>query len=242
MPTATYSPEDNKLRLYVGRVPRDEYEALRKAGFVSTPKQSCDFVATWTPAREDLALSYLEDGEDIEDEDYSPEERAADRAERFSGYRDKRADEAGGLADRFDAGPSEFGHQNRQRAERQAARHDRLRSHAVSQWSKAEYWQTRTAGVISHALYRSSAHVRRGRILTIESDLRRWAAGSERWKTHLELRLTYERAMLAEEGGTAADAEMERGGNGHSGQGREKGLGLARRSGRSRTRGLLRRN
>ena len=27
--TATYSPEDNKLRLYVGRVPRDEYLLLK---------------------------------------------------------------------------------------------------------------------------------------------------------------------------------------------------------------------
>lgn len=52
---ATYCPEDDKLRLYVGRVPRDEYDALRKAGFVSTPKQDCDFAAPWTPNREDLA-------------------------------------------------------------------------------------------------------------------------------------------------------------------------------------------
>lgn len=170
--TATYSAEDNKLRLYVGRVPRDEYEALRKEGWASTPKQDCDFVATWTPGREDTALSYLADDEDIGDEDYSPEERAADRAERFEEYRDKRAAEAGGLADRFEAGPSAFGHQNRARAERQARRHDRLRVHAVSQWSKAEYWQERTKGVIAHALYRSSAPVRRGRIKKLEAELR----------------------------------------------------------------------
>lgn len=307
MPTVTYSPEDNKLRLYVGRVPRDEYEALRAAGFVSTPKQSCDFVATWTPAREDLAMSYLEDGEDIEDEDYSPEERAADKAERLAGYRDKRAEEAGMSADAFEAGPSAFGHQNRARAERQAMRHDRKRTYAVSQWSKAEYWQQRTAGVIAHALHKSSASVRRGRILTLEAEQRKhlkswdeyaerfakwqtvanldgaderipedwrtgkiaakvaymlagngrcwgdyehprtgrkasvytlltdpqdpitpreaatlWLAGKthpsdetthgSRWTRHYELRLTYERAMLAGDGGSAADAEMERGG------------------------------
>ena len=35
---ATYSPEDDKLRLYVGRVPRDEYLALRAEGWTSTPK------------------------------------------------------------------------------------------------------------------------------------------------------------------------------------------------------------
>lgn len=209
--TVTYSPEDDKLRLYVGRVPRDEYEALRKAGFVSTPKQDCDFVAVWTPAREDMAKEYLEDGEDIGDEGYSPEERAADRAERFGGYRDKRANEAGVSADRFDAGPSAFGHQNRSRAERQAKRHDRNRTHAVSQWSKAEYWQMRTAGVISHALYKSSARVRRGRVLTLEAELRRYI-NSPRWAEHLAFRLEYEKAMLANEGGMAGDAEMEPGG------------------------------
>lgn len=316
MTHATYSPEDNKLRLYVGRVPRDDYERLRAAGYVSTPKQDCDFVATWTPRREDLAREFIPDGDDIGDEDYSPQERSADRAERFSDYRDKRADEAGTSADTFDAGPSAFGHQNRQRAERQAARHDRHRTFAVSQWSKAEYWQQRTAGVISHALHRSSARVRRGRILTLEAEQRRneaarkkyaaahaaWSkvqtldgadvpivhvstsdfigmdrtkttpAGrfayalanhysysehahprnaerkaslyslltdpqdpitpreaaalwlgnaktpgdpensSERWARHYELRLTYERAMLAAEGGSAAEADMEPGG------------------------------
>lgn len=177
--SVTYSPEDNKIRLYVGRVPRDEYERLRAAGFVSTPKQECDFVATWTPSREDLAREYLEDGDDIGDEDYSPEERAADRAERFSGYRDKRAAEAGASADAFEAGPSAFGHQNRARAERQAASHDRKRVFAVSQWAKAEYWQQRTAAVISHALHRSSPHVRRGRILTLEAEQRKHLKGME---------------------------------------------------------------
>lgn len=168
----TYSPEDNKIRMYVGRVPRPDYEELRRAGFVSTPKQNCDFVATWTPYREDLAREYLEDGEDVEDEDYSPMERAADRAERFSMYRDKRASEAGASADCFEGGPSSFGHQNRARAERHATRHDRRRVYAVSQWQKAEYWQSRTAGVISSALHRAKPATRRARILTLESEQR----------------------------------------------------------------------
>lgn len=189
MSTVTYCPEDNKLRLYVGRVPRAEYETLRAAGFTSTPKQDCDFVATWTPHREDLAREYLEDHEDIGDEDYSPEDRAADRAERFGDYRDKRANEAGASADAFDAGPAAFGHQNRARAERAARRHDRKRVYAVSQWSKAEYWQERTAGVIRHALHKSSAHVRRGRILTLEAEQRKHEAGR---KEHAEMWAAWE--------------------------------------------------
>lgn len=41
--SATYCPEDDKLRLYVGRVPRPEYEALRAEGWTSTPKQGRPF-------------------------------------------------------------------------------------------------------------------------------------------------------------------------------------------------------
>lgn len=167
---ATYSPEDNKLRLYVGRVPRDEYLKLRADGWTSTPKQACDFVATWTPSRRDTCLEYAEI---IEDEDMSPEERAADRAERFGGYRDKRLGEATGQADRFEAGPSAHGFQNQDRAERSAARHDRIAGRACDSWSKAEYWQQRTAGVIRHALHKSSPGVRMGRIKEIEAALRK---------------------------------------------------------------------
>lgn len=173
--SASYSAEDNKLRLYsVSRLSKETYAQVKAAGFRWAPKQELFVAPSWSPSREDLLLELA--GE-IDDEDYSPEERAADRAERFSGYRDKRRSEAGGLADRFDAGPSAFGHQNRARAERQARRHDRYRSGAVSQWSKAEYWQRRTEGVISNALYKSSAPVRRSRILTLESELRKVVAG-----------------------------------------------------------------
>lgn len=207
--TATYSPEDNKLRLYPAcRLSAEDFAKVKAAGFKWAPKQELFVAPMWTPEREDLLLGMCEE---IGDEDYSPEERAADRAERFGGYRDKRRAEAGGLADRFEAGPIAFGHQSHARAERQANRHDRLRTGAVSQWSKAEYWQHRTEGVIAAALYKSSAKVRRSRILRLEADMRRYRMG-ERWKAHYELRLTYERAMLAQEGGSAADEQMEVGG------------------------------
>lgn len=171
--SATYSPEDNKLRLYVGRVPRDEYEKLRAEGWVSTPKQNCNFVAPWTPERRDTALEYAGI---IEDEDMGPDERAADRAERFGGYRNKRTDEATGRADAYDAGPSAHGYQSQARAERAALKHDRIAGRACDAWGKAEYWQRRTAGVISHALYVSSPGVRMGRIKTLEAELRKLQA------------------------------------------------------------------
>lgn len=179
--SATYCMEDDKIRLYVGRVPREEFEALRAEGWTSTPKQDCDFAAVWTIDREDTALSYA--GE-IDDEDQSPADRAADRAERFAGYRDKRTAEAVGHADRFDAGPQCHGYQSEARAYRAADRHDRIAGRAVTQWDKAEYWVSRTAGVIDHALHVAAPGVRMGRIKTIEADLRKaeksWREATDR--------------------------------------------------------------
>ncbi len=185
--SVTYSPEDNKLRLYVGRVPRADYERLRAAGFISTPKQDCDFVATWSPRREDLAREFIPEDEDIGDEDYSVTERAADRAERFEGYREKRTNEAVGHAENYESGPQVFGHQNEQRAQRQADRHERVKHRALSQWSKAEYWQNRTAGVIGHALHKADPSTRRGRILTLEAEQRKHLKSLEEWQANYDL-------------------------------------------------------
>lgn len=169
--SATYCPEDDKLRFTAdARLSKEDYTKIVKTyGFTWAPKQEI-FVAVWTPSREDLLLKWCGS---IDDEDYSPEERAADRAERFNGYLGKRLGEATGAADTFASGPNAFGHQSQARAERQARRHDRHRSYAVNQWSKAEYWQTRTAGVISNALHRSSAAVRRSRLLKLEAEERK---------------------------------------------------------------------
>jgi hypothetical protein len=178
--SATYCPEDNKLRLYVGRVPRDEFLKLRAEGWTTLHKQrdagGGDFVATWTPERRDTALAYAGV---IGDEDMGPAERAADRAERFAIYREKRTNEATDLADRYEDGPTAHGFQSQARAERAAARHDRVAARACDVWNKTEYWTRRTAGVISHALYVSSPAVRMGRIKELEAQQRKTAASIE---------------------------------------------------------------
>jgi hypothetical protein len=167
---ATYCPEDDKLRLYCGRVPRPDYDRLRAEGWQPTPKQDCQFSAVWTPQRLATAIELCEI---VLDEDQGPDERAADRAERFGDYRDKRTDDACSHADAYDAAPSAHGFQSQARANRAANRHDRAGTRAADCWSKADYWTRRTAGVISHALYKSSPGVRMGRIKTIEAELRR---------------------------------------------------------------------
>lgn len=187
---ATYCPEDNKLRFYPSTGaggdwddPDFDKEVMKAAGYRWASKQECYVCPRWTPAAEDAALRYVDD---IEDENYSPAERAADRAERFSGYRDKRRSEAHGYADTFEAGPDAFGHQNQARAERAAARHDRHRGRALSQWSKAEYWQMRTAGVIRHAIGKQSPAKRRTRIKKLESEQRTHSRDIETSRNHWE--------------------------------------------------------
>lgn len=173
--TATYCPEDDKLRLYVGRVPREEYERLRAQGWQPLHKQretgGGDFAAVWTPEREDTALEYA--GGIIEDEDKGPAERAADRAERFAEYRDKREGEAMERADAYEGGPRLLGYQSAALAERKARQLDRVADRACNAWDKAEYWQRRTAGVIAHALHVAAPGVRMGRIKKIEAEIRR---------------------------------------------------------------------
>ncbi len=80
--TATYSPEDNKLRLYPGyRLDEDEYARVKAAGFKWAPKQELFVAPAWTPGREDLLIEMC--GE-IEDEDTSLVERAAAKADRLA--------------------------------------------------------------------------------------------------------------------------------------------------------------
>src|SRR5437879_1311221 len=89
---ASYSPEDNKLRLYPSnRLPKELYDRVKAAGFKWAPKQELFVAPAWTPAREDLLIELC--GE-IGDEDTSLVDRAEERAERFDDYSDKRADDA----------------------------------------------------------------------------------------------------------------------------------------------------
>lgn len=168
---ATYSPEDNKLRFYATcRLDAEEYAEARAAGFRYAPKQELFYCPRWTTNAEDFLLSKVDF---IGDEDQPRAERAADRADRFAMYRDKRREDAHGHADRLDDMGSTFGHQDHSRAATGARRSNSARNHALTNWDKAEYWTNRTRDVIGHALYMERVDVRKRRIKKIKTDLRR---------------------------------------------------------------------
>ena len=90
--TATYSPEDNKIRLSASsRLDAETYARVKAAGYSWAPKQGIFVAPMWTPDRADLALELA--GE-IGDEDTSLGDRAEERAERFEGYRENRTEDA----------------------------------------------------------------------------------------------------------------------------------------------------
>lgn len=57
--TATYSPEDNKLRIYADyRLDAETYARFREVGFKWAPKQELFVAPKWPPAREDFCLEF----------------------------------------------------------------------------------------------------------------------------------------------------------------------------------------
>ena len=82
--TATYSPDDNKLRLYAStRLDSETFARIKAAGYKWAPRQGLFVAPKWTPEREDIALELA--GE-IDDEDITPEQRAADRSQTASPF------------------------------------------------------------------------------------------------------------------------------------------------------------
>jgi hypothetical protein len=176
--TATYSPEDNKLRIYPNfRLPKDLYQRVRRAGFIWAPKQELFVAPMWTPHREDLLIELC--GE-IGDEDTSLVDRAEMRADRFNDYSHKRLDEANRAHDAVEriydhiplGQPIIVGHHSERRARRDAERIEDGMRKAISLWQTSQYWTMRAKGALRHAKYKELPAVRARRIKTIEADKR----------------------------------------------------------------------
>ena len=179
---ATYSPDDNKIRLYASaRLDSETYARVKAAGFKWAPKQELFVAPMWTPEREDLAIELA--GE-IEDEDTSLVERAEERAERFEDYSDNRKEDAerahkavSAIADNIPLGqPILVGHHSEKHARRDAKKIENGMRKAVNAWKQSQYWKDRAAGALSHAKYKELPAVRARRIKTLESELRRCIA------------------------------------------------------------------
>lgn len=176
--TATYSPDDNKLRLYcTTRLDSETYKKVTDAGYKWAPQQKIFVAPMWTPSREDLALQLA--GE-IGDEDTSLIERAEERADRFEVYSDKRSKEADrthaavqSIAGNIPLGqPILIGHHSERRARKDAQKIQNGMSRAVKLWETSKYWEERAAGALHHAKYKELPAVRARRIKKLEAEKR----------------------------------------------------------------------
>jgi protein-L-isoaspartate O-methyltransferase len=177
--TATYSPEDNRLRLYASsRLDSETYARVKAAGFKWAPKQDLFVAPMWTPLREDLLLELA--GE-IDDEDKSLVDRAEERSERFETYSDKRMADANAarkvvddICEHIPLGqPILVGHHSERHARRDQARIESGMRKAVQMWRTSQYWTSRAEGAIRHAKYKELPAVRHRRIKGLESDKRK---------------------------------------------------------------------
>lgn len=193
MMTATYSPDDNKLRLYSGsRLDPETFARVKAAGFKWAPKQDLFVAPMWTPAREDLLVELCGD---IEDEDTSLVERAEERAERFEEYSDKRAADGDAareavkaIADNIPFGqPILVGHHSERRARKDAERIQSGMRMAVRMWKTSQYWTQRAAGAIRHAKHKEKPAVRHRRIKGIEADRRKSERSTKQAQLFLKL-------------------------------------------------------
>lgn len=178
MITATYSPEDNKLRLYSSeRLDAETFDRVKAAGFRWAPKQELFVAPKWSCAREDLAIELA--GE-IEPEQMTIAERAQMKADRLDGIADKRADQASAfsraadeLSQAFYMGqPILVGHHSERKARKTQERMHNAMDKARDAHDAISYWQYRAESVERHANRKNDPRVRARRIKTLLAELR----------------------------------------------------------------------
>lgn len=176
--TATYSAEDNKLRLYASsRLDQETYNRVSQAGFKWAPVQELFVAPAWTPAREDLCIELA--GE-ITAEDSTLVDRAEAKAARLDALAEKRARQANGyynaanrLSERFYGGqPILVGHHSERGARRDQEKMHRAMDQAVKCKEAVKYWNYRAEGVERHANHKADPGVRARRIKTLLAELR----------------------------------------------------------------------
>lgn len=178
--SATYDPDDNKLRFRAeDRLSPELYALANSHGFKWAPLQKLFVAPAWSPAREDFLIELAGT---IEPEETTLTERAEAKAERLAGLVVKREAQSGQFADaarriseRFAGGqPILVGHHSERKARKDHERMDNEMRKAVEAQKAAQYWEYRARGVASHANSKQSRRTRANRIKTLLADLRKW--------------------------------------------------------------------
>lgn len=175
--TATYSPEDNKLRLYsYSKLDTETYQRIYAAGFRSAPKQQLYFAPEWTPEREDLLIELC--GE-IADENRSLMSRAVERAQRYSQYSDNRMQDSNAARAAVDAIANNIPLGQSLSKGLHSRIHNGMQK-TIDMWKTAQYWRGRGWASVANAERKESPEVRHRRIARLEAKQREWQRLRER--------------------------------------------------------------
>ncbi|KZK92523.1 MULTISPECIES: DUF3560 domain-containing protein [unclassified Pseudovibrio] len=177
---ATYSPEDNKLRLYAeDRFDEETYAIVKSFGFNWAPKQKLFVAPAWTPEREDFCVAIAGD---IEAEGTTLAERAAAKAERLEDYaanKERKAGELFSAADELsrmfeDGQPILAGHHSERKALKTKDRMDSNLKRGVESQKAARHYLYKAVSVQHHANFKNSPKVRANRIKALFVELRKY--------------------------------------------------------------------
>jgi hypothetical protein len=175
--SATYSPEDNKLRLYTEiRIDSEDWAAMKSSGWKWAPVQKL-FVAYWSLDNEDFCLALAGD---ILPEGLTMVERAEAKADRLLLLAQKRSDQCHGyqlaandLMQRIGNNqPILSGHHSERKAKKTEKQIERAIDNAHSTAEAVGYWVWRAKGVIGHADHKNNTRTISNRIKTLSKDLR----------------------------------------------------------------------
>lgn len=175
---ATYSAEDNKLRIYANeRLEPELYAQFKEHGFRYAPKQELFVAPSWSPSREDFCIKVAGD---IEAEESTMAERGEAKAARLDGIAINRQKESNSfratadqISERFAYGqPILVGHHSERRARKDQERMHSAMDNAIKAHDAIQYWNWKAIGVERHANRKSNPAVRARRIKTLLADLR----------------------------------------------------------------------
>ena len=178
---ATYSAEDNKLRLYLNsdfRFSAEQWEIFsKKLGFKWASKQGLFVAPAWTPAKEDFCLMLAGT---ITAEQTTLLERSTVRAERYDGYRENRIKDMNAfgnalqrLTDNIAVGqPLLNNHHSEGKLTRIQKRVKSTSDRTIWAASAANYWAGRAEAVENHANRKNDFRVRANRIEKLLAELR----------------------------------------------------------------------
>lgn len=182
--SATYSAEDNKLRIECSeRWDAELYGEMRELGFVWAPKQKL-FFAAWSPNREDKCMALAGD---IEPEELTVLERAELKVARLEGYQANHIEKAerfsklaSQIHESLGCQPVLYGHHSQRKAERMQSSAERAEQNAQHAIGVAGYLQEKARGSIRFANMKANPRVRANRIKTLLAELR----DEQRWINH----------------------------------------------------------